>query len=100
MAFDVIDADQRLTGNVSQGLRITQADKQRADQAGPLRNGYPVNRRESGTRFRKRGIDHIGDVVEMFSGGKFRDYAAKRRVSVDLRSDDIRADDATLVDHG
>lgn len=100
MAFDMVDTDQRQLRRKAQRLRIGDADQQRTDQSGTLRDGDGRKVSEVGAGAAECLADDRHNRAQMFARRQFRYNAAVLAVRVELRSDDGRKDTLAIFHHG
>ncbi len=90
VAFEVIDADERLVQRVGQRLGVAQADQQRSRKSGALGDGQSVDRFVGLAGILQRLANDGNDGAQMLARRQFRYDAAVRLMGGDLRIDDIR----------
>ena len=74
--------------------------KKRADESRSLSHRYPANLVKSDARFDECARDDGSNAFQMLARCKLRHHSAKRSVSLNLRSNDVRLDDPALFDDG
>ncbi len=90
VALEVVDGDERLAECVGESLGVTDADEQRAGEAGAFGDGDGVELRHGDTGFAEGGIDDGDDGAEVFARGELGDDASVGGVDGDLRGDHVR----------
>ena len=100
VAFEMIYRDQRLVERLGQRFGVSDADEERADEAGALGHSDGVDFLERELRLCKSFADDRHDLAKVFTRGEFRDDAAVLAVNVDLGGDDGRKDFAAVGDDG
>ena len=61
----VMDGDDRSAEHRGCRFGERHADEERPDETWPLRHSHSINRTPTGTRVRKRAVDHAADVAEV-----------------------------------
>ena len=95
---EVVDRDERQPARPRDRLRRAEPDEQRADQAGPLRHGDPVDVVEGDAGLAERLTDHRRHELEMPPRRNLRNHSAVARMEVGLGRDDVRANLACVGD--
>src|SRR2546423_271781 len=99
MAFEVMDADDRLLESVGDCLGSRDADDERSDQAGPIRDRDSVDFRQRYPGGSEGFVDNREDKLNMPPGGNFRDHPTPLRVEVGLTCDDVGEDMGPVLDY-
>ena len=90
VAFEVVDGDERLRERVGEGLGVSDADEERAGEAGAFGDGDGVELPHGHLGFAEGSVDDGDDGAEVLAGGELGDDAAVGGVDGDLRGDDVR----------
>ena len=98
MSLQVIDGDDRYAHSVSEALCAGDADEQRADQSRPARYRNRIDVIERCLRIVERAMNERKKMLQMFARRDFRDHAAERLMTLDLRCDVIDAHRSIALD--
>ena len=98
VAFEMVDAEERLAERPRHGFGVAHADEQRADQVRPLGDGDGVEVGVGDVGLFAGFAHHGDDFFQVGARGELRDNAAILGVEVDLRADDV-GEDARAVGH-
>lgn len=85
---------------MGQRLGISDADEQRADEAGALRNADGVDVVKLEVRFGERFAHNGDDLPKVFARGEFGNDAAILPMDINLRRDDAGKDFAAVGNNG
>ncbi len=100
VAFEMIYRDQRLVERLGQRFGVSDADEERADEAGALGHSDGVDVLEPKIRFCKSFADDRHDLAKVFARREFGNNAAVLTVNIDLGGDDGGEDFAAVGDDG
>src|SRR5690348_2176015 len=92
VAFEVIHGHEGLSQRERENFSVSEADKERADEARTLRHADCINVSKRDSGLRGGFADHGDDLAKMFTRGKLRHHAAILAMDVHLRCDDARQD--------
>src|SRR3970040_1634986 len=99
VAFEVLDANERLGERPGHGLGVSEADEEGADQARSLRDGdgVHVGVAQAGAL---EGLAHDrDDFLEVGARGQLGHHTAVLAVQVHLRANDVREDAGAVGDN-
>ena len=100
---EVVHRHERTIQRERERLRERDADEQRADEAGALRDGNGIELLEIGLRGIERRADDAADVADVLARRELGHDAAPLAVDGHLRRDDVRSDRPRAIglrDHG
>src|SRR5258708_3300844 len=100
MSFEMIHRNERLTEFESKDFTVRHADKQRADQPGPLRPTDGVDIGEGKPSLRERFANNRNNLTKMFARRKLRYDAAVLAMNIHLRGDHARQNFAAVSNNG
>ena len=100
VTLKMIHRNERLIERMCESLAIGNADEERANEAGTLRNANRVKIGEGQPRLEKSLPDDGHDLAEVFARGKFGHDAAVFAVNINLRGDDAGKNFAAVRDDG
>src|SRR5207237_5232268 len=89
MTFEMIDSDQWHAEGVAETLCAGNAHQQRADQTRSRGHRDFLDVAPRRLRILERAADQGKQMLQMFARGNFRNDAAERTVTLDLRGDEI-----------
>src|SRR5665213_2730475 len=99
VAFEMIDADQRLVEAEAKSFGIRDANEQRPGKPRAFRDGDGVEIGIGDARLQHGFADHRHDVAEMLAGGQLGDDATIVGVERHLRGDDVRQRGTACANH-